>query len=195
VATPAPSLVLGSTSPRRLELLAQIGVTPARVAAPDIDETPLKAERPRDYALRMACEKARALSLALGEVALTGDTVVAAGRRILPRAADADEVRTCLSLLSGRRHHVLSAVALIDGEGHIRTRLSQSIVVFAPLPPAMITAYASGGEGIGKAGGYAIQGRAAAFVRRIDGSYSGIVGLPLFETVALLRTAGITVDG
>ena len=187
-------LVLGSTSPRRRELLAQLGVEPVRIAAPDIDENPRKAEHPRAYALRMAEEKARAIALEPGEAALTGDTVMAAGRRILPRAADAGEVRACLTLLSGRRHRVLTAVATIDAAGAIRSRLSESIVAFAPLSPALITAYAEGGEGVGKAGGYAIQGGAGALVRWMSGSYSGIVGLPLFETRALLVSAGV-IDG
>lgn len=186
-----PLLVLASTSPRRRDLLAQLGVEPARVAAPDIDESPLKGERSRAYALRMAEEKARAVALVPQEIALAGDTVVAAGRRILPRAADAAEVASCLQLLSGRRHRVLTAVATIDADGKIRSRLSESIVAFAPLSPATIAAYASGGEGVGKAGGYAIQGAAGAFVRWMSGSYSGIVGLPLFETRALLLASGI----
>ena len=187
----APRLVLASTSPRRLELLAQLGVTPHRVAAPDIDETPRKGEAPRDYALRMASEKAAVVTLAPDEIALAGDTVVAAGRRILPRAADVEEVAHCLRLLAGRRHRVLSAIALNDGDGRIRTRLSESIVSFGPLDADAISAYATGGDGIGKAGGYAIQGSAGAFVRWMSGSYSGIVGLPLFEARALLLSAGV----
>ena len=186
-----PPLVLASTSPRRRDLLAQLGVEPVRLAAPDIDETPLKAEQPRAYALRMAEEKARAAVLEPGEIALSGDTVVAAGRRILPRAADADEVSWCLTLLSGRRHRVLTAIALIGADGCIKTRLSESIVAFAPLSATTIATYAASGEGVGKAGGYAIQGGAGAFVRWMSGSYSGIVGLPLFETRALLVAAGV----
>ena len=174
-------------------MLAQIGVIPVRIASPDIDETPLKSERSDAYALRMATEKARAVSLSAGEVALAGDTVVAAGRRILPRAVDDDDVVGCLRILSGRRHHVLTAIAVVN-DGVLRTKLSRSIVVFAPISPAQLASYVAHGEGVGKAGGYAIQGRAAAFVRRIDGSYSGIVGLPLFETVALLRGAGVVGD-
>lgn len=187
----APLLVLASTSPRRRDLLAQLGATPHRIAAPDIDESPRKGEAPRAYALRMATEKANAVPLERGEVALAGDTVVAAGRRILPRAADSAEVAHCLTLLAGRRHRVLSAIALKDDSGHIRTRLSESIVAFAPLDAATIAAYAAGGDGVGKAGGYAIQGPAGAFVRWMSGSYSGIVGLPLFETRALLLSAGV----
>lgn len=190
-----PRLVLASTSPRRRDLLGELGVTPHRIAAPDIDETPRPGELPRAYALRMACEKAEAVTLEPGEVALSGDTVVAAGRRILPRAADAAEVVRCLNLLSGRRHRVLTAIATRSADGAIRHRLSESIVAFAPLSAARIAAYAAGGEGVGKAGGYAIQGAAGAFVRWMSGSYSGIVGLPLHETRALLVTAGIITHG
>lgn len=189
-----PSLVLASTSPRRRDLLAQLGVEPSRIAGPDIDESPQKGEHPRVYALRMAEEKARAVPLTAGEVALAGDTVVAAGRHILPRAADGEDVVACLRLLSGRRHRVLTAIATIDAGGELRTRLSESVVAFAPLSAETIAAYATGGEGVGKAGGYAIQGSAGAFVRWMSGSYSGIVGLPLFETRALLVTAGV-IDG
>ncbi|MEQ1687921.1 MAG: Maf family protein [Sphingopyxis sp.] len=172
-------------------MLATIGVIPARIAAPDIDETPHRGEPAPAYALRMAEEKARAVVLMPGEVALSGDTVVAIGRRILPRAATSDEVTACLRLLSGRRHKVYSALATIEPAGRLRTRLSTSIVAFAPLDAVTIAAYAQSGEGVGKAGGYAIQGRAGAFVRWMSGSYSGIVGLPLFEARALLITAGI----
>lgn len=187
----APQLVLASSSPRRRELLAQIGVTPARIASPDIDETPRKGELPRDYALRMATEKAAAVSRAEGEVVLAGDTVVALGRRILPRAADAAEVVQCLTLLSGRRHRVFSAIAMVDSEGRLRTRLSETILTFKRLHAQEIAAYAAHGEGEGKAGGYAVQGRAAMFVRWLAGSHSGVVGLPLAETAALLAAAGI----
>ena len=190
-----PRLILASTSPRRRDLLGQLGVTPDRVAAPDIDETPRPGELPRAYAVRMACEKAEAVTLDPGEVALSGDTVVAAGRRILPRAADEAEVAECLKLLSGRRHRVLTAVATRRQDGTIRHRLSESIVAFAPLSAQRIAAYAAAGEGVGKAGGYAIQGEAGAFVRWMSGSYSGIVGLPLHETRALLVAAGVITDG
>ena len=185
------SLVLASSSPRRRELLAQIGVTPARIASPDIDETPRQGELPRDYALRMATEKAAAVARADGEVVLAGDTVVALGRRILPRAADAAEVAQCLTLVSGRRHRVYSAIALVDAQGQLRTRLSETILTFKRLHPAEIAAYAAHGEGEGKAGGYAIQGRAAMFVRWLAGSPSGVVGLPLAEAAALLNAAGV----
>ena len=185
------SLVLASSSPRRRELLAQIGVTPARIASPDIDESPRKGELPRAYALRMATEKAAAVARAEGEVVLAGDTVVALGRRILPRAADTAEVARCLTLLSGRRHRVYSAIAVVDGAGQLRTRLSETILTFKRLHADEIAAYTASGEGEGKAGGYAIQGRAAMFVRWLAGSHSGVVGLPLAETAALLTAAGV----
>lgn len=186
-----PALVLASSSPRRLELLAQLGLGPARTTSPDIDETPHRGELPRAYALRMALGKAEAVATAPGEVLLAGDTVVAVGRRILPRAADAAEVRACLTLLSGRRHRVFSAVAVRDGTGHTRTRISETILCFKRLHPDEIAAYADGGEGVGKAGGYALQGSAAAFVRQLMGSYSGVVGLPLYEAAALLTASGL----
>ena len=189
---PAPRLVLASASPRRLELLARIGIVPAAIDAADIDESPRKAELPRDHARRLAAAKADAVAARHpGAVVLAADTVVAAGRRILPKAGDADEVAHCLALLSGRRHHVLTALTVIDATGRARHRLSDTIVAFGPLPAATIAAYAACGEGIGKAGGYAIQGAAEAFVRFLAGSHSGVVGLPLAETRALLIAAGI----
>ncbi|MDF2493981.1 nucleoside triphosphate pyrophosphatase [Sphingomonas sp.] len=184
-------LILASASPRRLALLAQIGVVPARVVAPDVDETPLKAERPRDYVLRVAMAKAAAVARADGEVVLAADTSIALGTRILGKPTDEADLVRMLGLLSGRRHHCLSAVAVIGTDGKMRTRLSDTLVAFKPLTDADIQAYVASGEGMGKAGGYAIQGRAEAYVRRIDGSYSGVVGLPLFETRTLLATAGI----
>lgn len=184
-------LILASSSPRRLELLAQLGVVPARILSPEIDETPRRGELPRVYAQRMAAEKARAISDSGEAVVLAGDTVVAAGRRILPRAADAAEVRHCLEILSGRRHRVFSAVAVCIADGPIRMRLSETVLTFKRLHADEIAAYAACGEGEGKAGGYAIQGRAAAFVRQLAGSYSAVVGLPLFETAALLGAAGL----
>lgn len=186
-----PKLVLASTSPRRLELLARIGITPVRLAAPDIDEDPLPAELPRPYVLRIATAKAHAVERAADEVILAGDTTIAVGRRILGKPEDEVDLRRMLGLLSGRRHHCLSAVCVIDTAGKARTRVSDTIVAFKPLSPAEIDAYVASGEGMGKAGGYAIQGRAEAWVRMLSGSHSGVVGLPLFETRALLSSAGI----
>lgn len=183
-------LVLASTSPRRRDLLARIGVVPDRVAAPDIDESPRPGELPRPYALRLAREKAEAVDRGAGELVIAGDTTIALGRRILPPADDEVIQRRLLGLLSGRRHHALSAVCLIDAEGRARTRIADTIVTFKRLSDDEIARYVACGEGLGKAGGYAIQGRAEAFVRRIAGTHSGVVGLPLFETRALLVAAG-----
>ena len=185
------NLVLASTSPRRLELLGRLGLVPDRIATPDIDEAPLKGELPRDYAVRIALAKAAAVERMDGEVILAGDTVIAAGRRILGKPADAADLIRMLRLLSGRRHHCLSVVVVIAADGKVRHRLSDTIVAFRPLDTAEILSYADSGEGMGKAGGYAIQGRAEAFVRFIHGSHSGVVGLPLMETRALLKAAGL----
>ena len=189
-----PTLVLASSSPRRRDLLARLGVAPARIAAPDIDETPRKGEVPRVYALRMAEEKAQAVSRAAHEIIIAGDTTVAVGRRILPQAADADMQRGFLTLLSGRRHHVLSAVAVIDADGRLRSRICDSIVRFKRLSVQEIDSYIESKEGLGKAGGYAIQGRAEALIDWMAGSHSGVVGLPLYETRALLRASGFPLD-
>ena len=185
----APQLILASASPRRCELLARLGIEPLRVTHADIDETPHKAELPRDYAVRMAREKALAVTDPVAQV-LAGDTVVAVGRRILPKAEDEETARRCLELLSGRRHRVLSAVALRAPDGTLRERLSETQVRFKRLSEEEIRAYLAGGEWHGKAGGYAIQGTAEALIAWIGGSHSGVVGLPLFETRALLRSAG-----
>ena len=186
-----PALVLASASPRRRDLLARIGVAPARIVAPDIDETPLRNERPRDYVRRVAAAKAAAVERAPGEVILAADTTIAVGRRILGKPEDEADLRMMLGLLAGRRYHCLSAVAVIDAEGRLRERLSDTIVTFKPLSLAEIDDYVASGEGEGKAGGYAIQGRAETWVRRLAGSHSGVVGLPLYETGALLRAAGV----
>ena len=185
-----PTLILASSSPRRRDLLARLGVEPARIASPDIDESPRKGEVPRVYALRMAEEKAVAVSRASGEIVVAGDTTVAVGRRILQQATDADMQRGFLTLLSGRRHHVLSAVAVIDGDGRLRSRICDSIVRFKRLSPEEIESYIESGEGLGKAGGYAIQGRAEALIDWMAGSHSGVIGLPLYETRSLLRASG-----
>lgn len=187
-------LVLASSSPRRRELLARIGVEPARIAGPDIDETPLKAELPRAYALRLARAKAAAVARHDGEIVLAGDTTVALGRRILPPAEDKNIQRRLLGLLSGRRHRCISAICAIDAAGAERTRVVETVVTFKQLTAGEIDAYVASGEGLGKAGGYAIQGRAEALIRSISGSHSGVVGLPLFETRALLRASGLALD-
>ncbi len=189
---PEPQLVLASSSPRRRELLSRLGIVPAEVRAADIDETPRKQERPRDYAMRMAREKAAACADPHRYV-LAGDTVVAAGLRILPKAESEAEARRCLELLSGRRHRVLSAVALLHPDGTLRERLSETQVRFKPLSGEEIAAYLAGGEWQGKAGGYAIQGSAEGLIAWISGSHSGVVGLPLFETRALLKAAGFPI--
>lgn len=187
----APTLILASASPRRRELLSRLGVTPDAVSPAEIDETPFKGELPRDYAKRMAREKALAVS-ADGYV-LAGDTVVAAGRRILPKAEDETTARQCLELLSGRRHRVLSAIALKSPDGTLHEKLSETIVRFKRLSQAEIATYLASGEWDGKAGGYAIQGAAEGLIAWIQGSHSGVVGLPLFETRALLKTAGFNI--
>ena len=186
-------LVLASESPRRLALLAQAGIVPAAVRGASLDETPKKQEIPRLYAARLAAEKALAVRAAWTNglaLFLAADTVVACGRRILPKAESEADVRTCLKLLSGRRHQVLTAVAVAPPEGPVRARLVMTRVQFCRLTEADIETYAQTREGEGKAGGYAIQGRAETFVRAISGSYSNVVGLPLAETLGLLRGCG-----
>ena len=185
----APTLILASASPRRRELLTRLGIAPAAIVPADIDETPHKGELPRDYARRMAQEKAEAAASNDGFV-LAGDTVVAVGRRILPKAEDEATARRCLELISGRRHRVLSAIAVRAPDGTMRERLSETIVIFKRLSTQEIDAYIASGEWDGKAGGYAIQGIAEGLITRIQGSHSGVVGLPLYETRALLKAAG-----
>ncbi len=189
-----PLLVLASASPRRLALLAQIGVVPDEVAAPDVDETPRRDELPRPHAERLARLKASAVARP-GSLVLAADTVVAAGRRILPKAETAEQARACLALLSGRRHRVLTAVVLVGPDGRATERVSESVVGLARLTARQVEAYVESGEWQGKAGGYAVQGRAAAFVRFLSGSYSGVVGLPLFEVSQLLRGRGFASGG
>ena len=190
--TAPPRLILASASPRRRELLGRLGVEPCAIAAADIDETPHKDEQPRAYARRMAREKAEAIA-GDGAHVLAGDTVVALGRRILPKAEDEATARRCLELLSGRRHRVLSAIALKAPDGSLRERLSDTVVRFKPLSQAEMRAYLAGGEWEGKAGGYAIQGSAEGLIAWISGSHSGVVGLPLFETRTLLGAAGFAI--
>ncbi len=184
--------VLASASPRRLELLKRIGVTPDLVDPADCDETPHKGERPLAYAKRIAAEKAEVVAARrAGAAILSADTVVAVGARILGKAETEADARAFLTLLSGRRHRVHSAVTLIDATGKARHRVSTSTLAFKRLSASEIDAYVAGGEWHGKAGGYAVQGYAEAFVRSLSGSHSGVMGLPLFETRALLQAAGI----
>jgi len=182
-------LILASASPRRLALLAQIGLVPDAVIATAVDETPIRDELPRAHAIRMARAKAAAC-VRPDDYVLAADTVVAVGRRILGKTDDAPTARRFLELLSGRRHCVITCVVLVAPGGRSAERVVESDVTFARLEPARIDAYLAGGEWRGKAGGYAIQGFAAAFVRYVGGSYSGVVGLPLFETAQLLRGLG-----
>lgn len=190
-ALPDLALVLASASPRRLDLLAQIGVTPSAVDPADIDETPLRDELPPQHAARLAKEKALAVAARRPDaLVLAADTVVACGRRILPKAEDAETARRCLDLLSGRRHRVFGGVCLIVPGGRKVVRLVRTDVAFKRLSAAEIDAYVASEEWRGKAGGYAVQGAAAAFVRWMGGSYSNVVGLPLFETAALLAGCG-----
>ncbi len=185
------TLVLASASPRRLELLRQIGVAPDAVDPARIDETPFRRELPVAYAARIADAKAATVALRHPQsFVLAADTVVACGRRILPKAEDESTARVCLDLLSGRRHRVIGGVSLIAPGGLRRRRLVVTTVTFKRLGRDEIDAYLAGGEWRGKAGGYAIQGRAAGFVPAINGSYSNVVGLPLFETRALLLGMG-----
>ena len=196
VSAAAARLVLASASPRRLELLRQIGIVPDAVAPADIDEAPRARELPRALAQRLALEKARqAAASHAGAWILAADTVVACGRRILPKAEDRQTARGCLALLSGRRHRVHGGVCVIDPGGRHRTRLGQTIVTFKRLSADETDAYLACGEWQSKAGGYAIQGRAAALVRGISGSYSNVVGLPLFETASLLAGLGFDRSG
>jgi septum formation protein len=183
------TLVLASASPRRLALLKQIGIEPNRVVSPDIDETALRDEPPRVHARRLARAKATAVAAPTSYV-LAADTVVSAGRRILPKTETREQARLCLTLLSSRRHRVWTAVVLLAPDGRRGERLVQSMVGFARLSEEEIAAYLATDEWQGKAGGYAIQGRAAAFIRFLSGSYSNVVGLPLFETAQLLRGLG-----
>jgi len=184
-------LVLASASPRRLDLLAQIGIAPAVVDPAHIDETPLKDELPRPHAARLALGKAEAVAARHpGAFILAADTVVACGRRILPKAEDEATARKCLALLSGRRHKVFGGVVLIAPNGKRAARVVETAVAFAPLSAHDINAYIDSGEWHGKAGGYAIQGRAAALVRWLSGSYTNVVGLPLHETAKLLAGLG-----
>ena len=193
-----PTLILASASPRRLDLLRQIGCEPQHLIAASIDETPLKNELPRVHAIRLAREKAEAVYgkpeiavLAGAFVVLAADTVVGVGRRILPKAETEEDARACLALLSGRAHRVHTALALIGRDGQRRLRHVETKVGFKRLSQEEIETYIASKEWQGKAGGYAIQGLAAAYIDFLSGSYSGVVGLPLYETAQLLGSFGI----
>ncbi len=194
-------LVLASASPRRIELLQQAGIEPDRLYPADMDETPLRAEHPRSLAKRLSRAKADKALDGLrrdgaeesGSFILAADTVVAVGRRILPKAETTDEASNCLKLLSGRTHRVYTGVCLITPTGKVRQRLSETRVRFKRLSREELEAYLASGEWRGKAGGYAVQGLAGTFVVKMVGSYSGVVGLPLYETVGLLTSDGYKV--
>lgn len=189
------ALVLASASPRRQDLLAQIGVRPDVIDPADINEDELAGELPRVYAARMAYEKAQAvIARHQGAYILAADTVVAVGRRILPKAEDAETARKCLTLMSGRNHKVITGVSLIRPDGHQITKTVVTTVAMKRLSAAEISSYVDSGEWDGKAGGYGIQGSAEAFIRKISGSYSAVVGLPLFETRNLLTGNGYLRD-
>jgi septum formation protein len=192
----APFLVLASASPRRLELLTQIGLVPEAIESTEVDETPQPRELPAALARRLAREKARAAHTRHpGAFILAADTVVACGRRSLPKPQDERDARACLALLSGRRHRVFGGLAVVTPEGLVRDRLVTTAVTFKRLSMDEIDAYLASGEWRGKAGGYAVQGRAAAFVKHLNGSYSNVVGLPLYEALALLRGLGYKAAG
>ncbi len=191
-----PRFVLASASPRRLELLRRVGLEPDCIDPADPDENPLPRETPRALAVRLAGEKARRIAARHeGAVVLGVDTVVACGRRVLPKPEDSEAARRCLELLSGRRHTVYGGVCVIDPQGGEHRRLVSTLVKFKRLDEAEIDRYLASDEWRGKAGGYAIQGRAGALVCWINGSYSNVVGLPLFETAALLAGLGVRPDG
>ena len=191
-----PRLILASASPRRLELLARIGVVPDEVAPAQVDENPEPRERPADLARRLAAAKARDVAGRFpGALVLGADTVVACGRRILPKAASEDEARRFLGLLSGRRHRVYGGVSVIDTEGRAHDRLVVTAVAFKRLSAGDIATYIGSGEWRDKAGAYAIQGEGSWLVTRLEGSLSNVIGLPLEETLALLEQAGHEVSG
>ena len=185
-------LILGSGSPRRKELLAQLGITPDAILPPDINEDPVKGELPRPYCARLAREKAAAIPADPDDIVLTADTTVALGRRILGKPVDAGEAARFLTDLGGRRHQVITAIAVKRGD-RIWSRESVSAVKMKRLSDVELNTYLASGEWQGKAGAYAIQGAAGAFIPWISGSFTGIVGLPLAETAALLAAAGYPV--
>ena len=184
-------LILASASPRRIDLLARIGIVPDAIVPADIDESVLPNELPRDHALRLAREKAEAVAATHpDDLVLAADTVVAVGRRILPKVEDEATLRACMKLLSGRRHRVLTGVALAATGQALRTRLGETMIAMKRLSDEEIDYYAGHGEWRGKAGGYALQGYGEVYVRHIQGSYSNVVGLPVAETRLLLKAAG-----
>ncbi len=188
--TSSSRLILASSSPRRVDLLAQVGITPAAIDPADIDESPIKGELPRDLAHRLAIGKATEVAKRHKDVfILAADSVVAVGRRILPKAEEGD-VAACLALLSGRRHRVWGGICLVTPEGKVASRVVETVVKFKKLTEAEIAAYIASGEGVGKAGGYAIQGKAAALVAFTGGSYSNIIGLSIYDTMNLLQANG-----
>ncbi len=189
-----PRVVLASASPRRLALLRQIGIEPDAIVAADVDEEPLRGELPRALAGRLARAKASAVADGAHDAFVIGaDTVVACGRRVLPKAVNVESARRCLQQLSGRRHRVYGGVCVISTDGRVVSRVVTTIVLFKRLERQEVDAYLAQGEWRGKAGGYAIQGCAAMFVRDLSGSHSNVIGLPLFETAALLRGLGYPV--
>lgn len=183
-------LILASASPRRLDLLSQVGITPDHVIPADIDESERKGEHPRPYAMRMAREKAQAITAHDGHFILAADTVVAVGRRILPKAETSEQAALCLDLLSGRRHRVYGGICLITPDGKAKTRLVETIVGFKRLSDDEKDTYIKSKEWNGKAGGYAVQGIGAALIPFIQGSYSNIVGLSLYDTLSMLKGSG-----
>lgn len=187
-------LILGSGSPRRLELLAQLGITPYAVRPPDIDEDPAKAELPRDYVNRIARQKAEAVVVGQGEIALCADTTVALGRRIMGKPADAGEAATFLHAMSGRRHKVITAVAVKRGD-QVWVKDVQTTVAMKRLSNMEVNWYLATGDWQGKAGGYGIQGPASVFIPWINGSFHAVMGLPLPETAGLLTAAGFPLFG
>lgn len=187
-----PIFILASASPRRVDLLAQLGLTPDKIIPADIDETPHAGELPARYVARMSVEKASVIAAQYPDAAvLAADTVVAVGRRILPKAESDQDVRDCLNLISGRRHKVLTSVTLALPGNVVRHRLSTNNVRIKHLHPSEIDAYVALGQGIGAAGGYKIQGNFARYIAWMEGSHSSVMGLPLFETAQLLSSAGI----
>ncbi|MEL6686438.1 MAG: Maf family nucleotide pyrophosphatase [Pseudomonadota bacterium] len=188
---PNDGFILASASPRRLDLLAQIGVKPDAVVPADINEDPVPGELPKPHARRLAEEKALKVSEAhVGQIILAADTVVAVGRRILPKTMDVDEARACLTLMSGRSHRVFTGVCVIDADGISRSKVSESRLKMKRLSDEELEAYLDSREWHGKAGGYGIQGKAGLFISHLSGSYTGVVGLPLYETGALLKASG-----